>query len=73
MTWKEIKDKDEFTGIQDEDEIASITLPDLIWYLAIACDELSISLEDVMKINTTKLQSRYKDKFNEIGIWEINS
>lgn len=38
---------------------------DIFWYLAILCDELGVSFEDVMARNVAKLQSRYHDKFSE--------
>ena len=40
-------------------------LGDLMWYIAIACNELDIPLEDVMKTNVDKLRARYGDKFTE--------
>ena len=40
-------------------------LGDLCWYIAIACDELGVSLEQVMDINIRKLQKRFPDKFTE--------
>ena len=38
-------------------------LGDLMWYIAVACDELWLSFEDICKKNITKLQLRYPDKF----------
>lgn len=35
---------------------------DLMWYVALACDELNVSLEEVMTKNLAKLELRYKDK-----------
>lgn len=40
-------------------------LGDLCWYIAIACDELDVSLEQVMNINIKKLQKRFPEKFTE--------
>ena len=40
-------------------------LGDLMWYIAIACDEAGISLEEVMQTNVDKLKARYGDKFTE--------
>jgi NTP pyrophosphatase (non-canonical NTP hydrolase) len=40
-------------------------LGDLLWYMALICDELKISLDDVMRINIDKLKSRYGEKFDE--------
>lgn len=41
-------------------------LGDLLWYIALACDELGISIETVMQKNINKLEARYKNhNFNE--------
>lgn len=42
-------------------------LGDLMWYVALACDELSVSFDQVFERNIAKLQVRYKDacKFTE--------
>lgn len=40
-------------------------LGDLMWYIGVACDELGISLEDVMETNIKKLRARYGGKFSE--------
>jgi len=40
-------------------------LGDLMWYIAIACDEIDISLEEVMQTNVDKLRARYGEKFTE--------
>ena len=40
-------------------------LGDLMWYISIACDELDISLEEVMQTNVNKLRARYGEKFTE--------
>lgn len=40
-------------------------LGDLMWYIAIACDALGVSLEEVMEKNNRKLRTRFPDKFNE--------
>ncbi len=42
-------------------------LGDLMWYIAIACDTLNISLEEIMERNIAKLKARYGEKFNEEG------
>lgn len=38
---------------------------DLLWYISIACDELGVSLEEVMQINIDKLKARYSDKYSD--------
>lgn len=40
-------------------------LGDLMWYIAIACDELGVSLDDIMKINIDKLKKRYGEKYSD--------
>ena len=40
-------------------------LGDIMWYIAIASDELGITLEDVMAKNAEKLAARYKGGFTE--------
>lgn len=39
-------------------------LSDMMWYIAIACDELGVDLEQLMKTNIEKLQSRFPEKFD---------
>lgn len=38
-------------------------LGDLMWYIAIACESLGTSIEEVCKININKLRARYPEKF----------
>jgi uncharacterized protein YabN with tetrapyrrole methylase and pyrophosphatase domain len=38
---------------------------DLFWYIAVICDALEVSFEDVMERNIAKLKARYGDKFTE--------
>lgn len=40
-------------------------LGDLFWYMAIACDELDVPFESLMKRNIEKLKARYGEKFSE--------
>lgn len=40
-------------------------LGDLMWYIAIACDALGTTIEEVQAINIAKLKSRYAEKFTE--------
>jgi len=40
-------------------------LGDVLWYVAIACDVLGVSLEDVCNANLRKLKARYPEKFTE--------
>ncbi len=36
---------------------------DIFWYIAIACDELGVTIESLMERNIEKLQARYPNKF----------
>lgn len=38
---------------------------DVLWYLAIGCEALGVTLEQVMSANITKLQKRFPEKFTE--------
>lgn len=39
---------------------------DLLWYLAIALDEIGLSFDEVMEANIAKLKARYPKGFNEL-------
>lgn len=39
-------------------------LGDVLWYVALACDELGVSMEHVMETNLAKLMKRYPEKFS---------
>jgi NTP pyrophosphatase (non-canonical NTP hydrolase) len=47
-------------------------LGDLCWYIALACNALGISLDDVMAANIAKLRVRYPEKFTEVLAAEEN-
>ncbi len=38
---------------------------DLMWYLAILCDDLGVTFEEVWKKNIKKLRARYPDKYTD--------
>lgn len=38
---------------------------DMFWYMAIICDQLGVSFEDLMTQNIAKLKARYGEKFTE--------
>lgn len=38
---------------------------DMLWYCAVACDTLEVSMESIMKTNIEKLKARYPKKFTE--------
>jgi len=40
-------------------------LGDVMWYIALICNELDFSIEDVMKTNIDKLKTRYPEKFSK--------
>jgi NTP pyrophosphatase (non-canonical NTP hydrolase) len=40
-------------------------LGDLFWYIAIACDALGTTFEEVWEMNIAKLRKRYPGKFTE--------
>lgn len=40
-------------------------LGDVMWYIAMCCHSLNISLDDVMRGNIEKLKHRYPNGFNE--------
>ena len=47
-------------------------LGDLMWYIALACNALSINLEDVMEKNIAKLKKRYPEKYSNEAAEEAN-
>lgn len=47
-------------------------LGDVMWYIAILCDELGVSLESVMEKNIAKLKARYGEKFTEAAALNRN-
>ncbi len=38
---------------------------DVMWYLAILCDELGIGFDEIWEANIAKLKARYGEKFSE--------
>lgn len=39
-------------------------LGDILWYVALGCEVVGVSMEDVMQMNIEKLKARYPDGFN---------
>jgi len=37
---------------------------DIMWYVAILCRELDLSMEDILQTNIDKLKARYPEKFS---------
>ncbi len=57
--------KSKFYG-KDLDRINLVEeLGDLMWYSALLCDELGVSLEQVWDKNIRKLKSRFPDKYTD--------
>lgn len=40
-------------------------LGDVLWYVALCCNAINVSMEDVMQLNIDKLKKRYPDGFSE--------
>lgn len=40
-------------------------LGDVMWYVAILCRELDLSMEEILQTNIDKLKARYPEKFTE--------
>jgi NTP pyrophosphatase (non-canonical NTP hydrolase) len=55
----------------DETNMAE-EIGDLMWYVALACNALGVSLQDVMEKNNKKLRARYPDKFTEFDAQNRN-
>ena len=55
-----------YGGALDEVNLAE-EAGDTFWYLALLCDALGISFEEVWEKNIAKLKARFGDKFNEDG------
>jgi len=43
---------------------------DLFWYIAVLCDSLDVSFEEIWETNIAKLKARYGEKFNKKGALE---
>lgn len=59
--------KYEFYGKELDNVNLKEELGDVLWYIGIACDELGITLEEVMQTNIKKLHKRYGISSNEEG------
>lgn len=42
-------------------------LGDVLWYVALASDQLDMSIEEIMERNNAKLEARYGKNFSESG------
>jgi NTP pyrophosphatase (non-canonical NTP hydrolase) len=38
---------------------------DVLWYIAILCDELGVTFEELFEVNIAKLKKRYGEKFSD--------
>lgn len=54
-----------FYGRQLDVVNAKEELGDLLWYIALAIDELGSSFEEIMELNINKLKKRYPEQFSE--------
>lgn len=54
-----------FYGLPLDDLHMVEELGDLLWYVALACNTLGVSMESVMAKNIAKLMKRYPNKFTE--------
>jgi len=52
-----------FYGKEIDIENLHEELGDLLWYIAIVCDELNVTIEQLMSLNIKKLKARYPVKF----------
>lgn len=55
--------KSTFYGKQLDSVNLREELGDLMWYIAIACESLRTSIDEVCQINIEKLRTRYPEKF----------
>lgn len=46
-------------------EIVKKELGDVLWYIALCCDAINISIDEIMQINIDKLKKRYPDGFSK--------
>ena len=46
-------------------EVVKEELGDVLWYVALCCNAINVSMEDVMQLNIDKLKKRYPDGFSE--------
>lgn len=61
----DIMKKHLFQGHELDREHLIEELGDCAWYLAVSCEGLGVTLEEVMKRNTDKLKARYPDGFDK--------
>lgn len=48
----------DFVGLQEE-------IGDVMWYVALACNAMGVSLDKIMTTNIEKLRARYPERFTE--------
>lgn len=53
-----------FQGHELDKEKLIDELSDVLWYAAITCEGLGVSLDDIMRHNVEKLQKRYPNGFS---------
>lgn len=47
-------------------------LGDVLWYVALACDAVGTSMEEVMELNIAKLRKRFPEKYTDTAAAEEN-
>ncbi len=60
----DILKKWQFQGHSKDNAHLAKELGDILWYVAMGCEGLGISMDDVMELNITKLRNRYPDGFD---------
>lgn len=60
----DILKKHEFQGHELDTEHVIEEISDCLWYAALACEALDVSLDSVMELNIYKLKKRYPDGFD---------
>lgn len=61
---QDIIKKHEFQGHDLVLDDVKNELGDVLWYVALMCETLGISLDEVMEMNLTKIKKRYPNGFN---------
>lgn len=56
--------KHEFQGHRLDENSLVDELGDILWYIALGCDALGVSLDFVMQMNIEKLRNRYSQGFD---------
>lgn len=60
----DIVKKYQFQGHQIDNAHLAKELGDILWYVAMGCEGLGISMDDIMELNIAKLKNRYPNGFD---------